>query len=316
LCLIDFDPDAECPLWDATLHRFLGGDPDLIDYWQRLCGCAMSGVIRDHVMPIAYGTGANGKSTILGALLGVIGPDYAMKASSDLLMSRKGESHPTDKTDLFGKRLVVVIETESGSRLNESFVKEATGGDSIRARRMREDFWEFTPSHTLIMATNHRPTIRGSDNGIWRRLKLVPFAVSVTGHEIDPAMPEKLRAEYPGILNWCIRGCLAWQQHGLQEPPCVADATAEYRSEQDRFGGFLEQHTVTDTNGRVRCGELYGLYKEYAANAGEFIMSQTAFGTEMTDRGFQRKKSGDTWYIGLCLRRKGDAYEAEEDYPF
>lgn len=302
LCPVEFDPSARCPLWEQTLHLFFDGDADLIGYFQRFCGYALVGVIRDHVMPIAYGTGSNGKSTILGTLLDTFGPDYAMKCPPDLLMVRSGNAHPTDRTDLFRKRLVVAIETEQGRRLNETMVKELTGGDRIRARRMREDNWEFSPTHTLIMATNHKPVIRGTDRGIWRRLKLIPFTVSVEGDRDDAKMPEKLRQELPGILAWCVRGCLAWQAAGLKEPQTVKDATEGYRREQDALADFLDEHTVRGPNHRVRCGELYARYKQEAEKGNEFAMSQTAFGEAMRERGFETHKSSVKWYLGLGLR--------------
>src|SRR5262245_11504483 len=166
-------------------------------------------------MPIAYGLGSNGKSTILGTLLETFGKDYAMKCPPDMLMAKRNDSHPTDRADLFGRRPVVAIETEAGRLLNETMVKELTGGDRIRARRMREDFWEFSPTHTLMMGTNHKPKIRGTDRGIWRRIRLVPFTVTVDSLQEDRAMPEKLLAERPGILAWCVRGSLDWQARGL-----------------------------------------------------------------------------------------------------
>jgi putative DNA primase/helicase len=219
-----------------------------------------------------------------------------------MLMARKDNTHPTDRTDLFGKRLVVAIETETGRRLNETMVKELTGGDRIRARRMREDNWEFQPTHTIIMATNHKPVIRGTDRGIWRRLKLIPFTVSVEGDQDDKTMPEKLRQELPGILAWCVRGCRRWQETGLVEPSAVTDATSEYRREQDILAGFLAEHAVQGTNYRIRCGELYARYKQEAEKGNEFVMTLTAFGEAMKERGFETKPSNGKWYLGIALR--------------
>jgi P4 family phage/plasmid primase-like protien len=302
LCPVTFDPSARCPLWDDTLHLFFGGDTELIDYVQRLCGYALVGVIRDHIMPIAYGKGSNGKSTILGTLLETFGPDYAMKCPPDMLMAKKNDSHPTERTDLFRKRLVVAIESDTGRRLNETMVKELTGGDRIRARRMREDNWEFKPTHTLMMATNHKPTIRGSDLGIWRRLKLIPFTVSVEGAKDDKSMPEKLLKELPGILAWCVRGCLKWQEKGLDEPEKVKEATKQYRLEQDVLASFLEEHTLQGPNYRVKCGELYARYKQEAEKGNEDVLSLTAFGESMRERGFETKRSNGKWYLGVALR--------------
>ncbi|MDG3008533.1 phage/plasmid primase, P4 family [Paludisphaera mucosa] len=302
LCPIEFDPHATCRLWDATLDLFFAGDQKLIAYWQRVCGYALVGIIRDHLMPVAYGEGSNGKSTILGTLLEVFGPDYAMKAPSNMLMAKAHDSHPTDRADLFRKRLVVAIETESGRRLDEVMVKELTGGDRIRARRMREDFWEFSPTHTLVMATNHRPTIRGTDHGIWRRLRLVPFSVKVDGEKADTAMAEKLRAEFPGILAWAVRGCLAWQELGLNEPESVSAATAEYRAEQDVIGSFLAEATVQSGNCRTRCNALYAAYREWAEKAGEHPVTLKLFGQTMKERGFGQHRSNGKWYLGVGLK--------------
>jgi len=305
LCPVAFDEAATCPTWEATLKLFFADDQKLIAYWQRLCGYCLTGVIRDHVMPIAYGTGSNGKSTILGALMDVMGPDYSMKAPRNMLMAKQGETHPTDQADLFGKRLVVAIETESGRRLDEVLIKELTGGDPIRARRMREDFWQFDPTHTLIMATNHRPVVKGTDHGIWRRLKLVPFTVTMPDDKADKAVPEKLKTEAPGILAWCVRGCLAWQQIGLSEPDSVTMSTAEYRGEQDVIGSFLAEHTLQEKQLRARCGEVYTAYKEWAEKTGERTLSLTAFGTTMKERGFETHVSGGKWYLGIGLQKQG-----------
>jgi putative DNA primase/helicase len=306
LCPVEYDAHAKCPLWESTLELFFAGDPKLIAYWQRVCGYALTGVIRDHVMPVAYGQGSNGKSTILGTLMEMLGPDYAMKAPPDMLMAKAHDSHPTDKADLFRKRLVVAIETAEGRRLDETMVKELTGGDRVRARRMREDYWEFSPTHTLIMATNHRPTIRGTDNGIWRRLKLVPFTVKVDGGRDDKRMSEKLRAEFPGILAWCVRGCLAWQEIGLQEPESVAEATADYREEQDVIGGFLADRTLMDPSTRTRCNKVYEAYKAWAEAAGERVISLSDFGKRIGDRGIGKSKSNGWWYIGVGLKQADD----------
>ena len=304
ICHLEYDPDAKCPLWDSTLEKFLGGNQGLIDYFRAIMGCAIVGLVRDHVLPVCYGRGANGKSTILGTLLEVFS-EYGMKAVADLLMAKKHESHPTEQADLFGKRLVVAIESEGGRRLNESLIKELTGGDRIRARRMRENFWEFTPTHTLIMATNHKPGVRGTDNGIWRRIKLLPFSVRVEGKDADKTMVEKLRREHVGILAWCVRGCLEWQARGLVEPQDVVDATANYQNDQDKLGRFLEECAVTGNGFHVKAGDLYAKYCQWSELGNEFAMTLTTFGTEIEERGFEKKRSGGIKYLGLALRPKG-----------
>lgn len=291
LCPVEFDPEAECPLWDSTLNLFFAGDAKLVAYWQRICGYALVGEVRDHVLIVAYGEGSNGKSTILGTLLHVLGRDYAMKAPPNLLMAKSHDPHPVDRADLFGRRLVVAIETGDGRRLDEQGVKELTGGDSIRARRMRENPWEFPPSHTIVMATNHKPVVRGSDHGIWRRMRLIPFLVTVDGVTADTAIPSMLKAEAAGILAWCVRGCVAWQTVGLSEPESVAAATAEYKAEQDVLGSFLDDRAVLNPSMRTRCGEVYSAYQSWAEGAGERPMTLVAFGTAMKRRGVETKTS-------------------------
>jgi putative DNA primase/helicase len=323
LCPAPFDPDAACPRWLATLELvFRRPDPDdthdLVGYWQRLCGYAITGVIREHVLPIAYGTGSNGKSTVLEAFREMVG-DYGVKCPPELLMARKHEPHPTERTRLCGARVAVAIESESGGRLNEGLVKELTGGDRISARRMREDFWEFDPTHKLFFATNHKPLIRGTDTGIWRRLKLVPFTNTIPDDQADREMPGKLRAEFPGILAWAVRGCLLWQEIGLEDPPEVAEATAEYRTDQDVLGRFLAEETLRMPGAQVKSRELYRRYVAWAEAGGvRSPMTETAFGREMGERRDTHKVRTSTGiaYLNIAMRPDVQGCEGSEDEPY
>lgn len=313
LCPLNYIPGADCPLWDGTLNLFFAGNQGLMDYWQSISGYAMTGVVRDHIMPVAYGKGSNGKSTILGTIMEVYGPDYAMKCPPDMLMAKQVDSHPTDRADLFGKRLVVAIETENGRRLNETMVKELTGGDKIRARRMREDFWEFDPTHTLILATNHKPVIRGTDNGIWRRLRLIPFSVIADGERADKAMPEKLKAEYEGILAWCVEGCKLWLANGgLKEPKDVTDASTGYRKEQDVIGAFLDECVEMGPGGKEKASIVFERYKKWCEGAKEYALSMKAFGMEMEDRGVRKHRSGGIVYEGMSLLKVAHVNHLED----
>lgn len=307
ICPYPYDTKADCPNWLQTLRKvFRREDPAdteaLVGYWQRLCGYAATGLVTDHVMPVAYGTGSNGKTTVLGTLISVFGPEYAMKASSNMFMSRTNEAHPTEMADLYRRRLVVAMETEEGRRLNETRVKELTGGDSIRARKMYEDNWEFTPTHTLIMATNHRPRIRGTDRGIWRRLKLIPFTVHIDDASAIKDMPARLLAEAPGILAWCVRGAIEWRERGLDAPPEVASVTSQYREEQDTLGSFLESACEAGYGLRVKSDVLYKAYKKWCEEGNEFVMSVRAFGTAIQERGIEKLKSNGIWYLGIDLK--------------
>jgi putative DNA primase/helicase len=206
-----------------------------------------------------------------------------MKAPPDLLMAKRGESHPTERADLFGKRFVACIETEEGRRLAEALVKELTGGDRIRARRMREDFWEFGPTHHVWLVSNHKPIIAGTDNGIWRRIKLIPFDVVLPYAEQDKDLPEKLETELPGILNWALEGCLEWQHNGMQEPEMVRVATKDYSEEMDDIGQFIEEHCQLGPSFMAPATELYQAY--LAANP-RSSLSQKVFGAALRRRGF------------------------------
>jgi putative DNA primase/helicase len=307
ICPWEYHPDAECPLWVAVMNKFFARPDeadrdDLISYFQRLAGYALTGVIREHVLPVAFGTGSNGKSTILGTLQAMLGDDYACPAPRSLLLAKAHDSHPTEVAKLHQKRLVLAIETEQGRRFDEALVKELTGGDKLSARRMREDFWEFNPTHKIILCTNHKPAVRGTDHGIWRRLQLIPFTVTIKDGEADRTVPDKLKAEMPGILAWCVRGCLQWQEIGLEPPPEIAEATQEYRSDQDKLGAFIEENTLQGPDYRVRAGELYDRYKLWCEATGEHQMSMTAFGNSINERGFQRQKTmTGRFIIGLAV---------------
>jgi len=233
----DYHPNAEAPLWAATLEHVLPS-PALRTFFKKLCGYAITGDVSEHILAVLYGTGANGKSTSLNALLEAAG-DYGMQAAPDLLVAKKG-AHPTEVADLFGKRLVASIEVEDGRRLAESLVKQLTGGDKVRARRMRQDFWQFDPTHKVFMAVNHKPEVRGTDTAIWRRIRLIPFTETIQPSEQDKKLPEKLRGELSGILAWVVEGCLEWQREGLQAPKEVRKATGQYRSEMDVIGAFCK----------------------------------------------------------------------------
>jgi len=295
------EPGVDAVLWLDFLNRIFDGDGELVGFVQRLIGMALVGEVQEHVLPIFYGTGANGKSVFVETICGVLGDDFAMMAASTLLMASGSDRHPTEVADLFGKRFVAVVETEDGKRLAESTVKGLTGGDSLRARRMREDFWQFKPSHSVFMATNHKPTVRGNDHAMWRRLKLVPFAVTIPEAEQDRELTTKLRAEWPAILKWAVQGCLDWQQRGLGEPKSVSEATNSYRSAEDILGSFLDGWCLIGPSYQVKSSALYAKYKQWAESSGETVQTQTRFGKQMTERGFRREKQGVYWYFGITL---------------
>jgi putative DNA primase/helicase len=289
LAPLEYDPDAEAPTWRSVLERVLP-DREIRAFFKRLCGYALTGDTSEHILPMLYGTGANGKSTVLNALLDTLG-DYGTQAAPDLLITKKN-SHPTELADLFGMRFVASIEVEDGRRLAESLVKQLTGGDRIKARKMRQDFWEFAPTHKVLMAVNHKPTVRGTDNAIWRRISLIPFTETIPPEEQDKKLPEKLCEERPGILAWAVEGCLEWQREGLQAPEEVRRATGEYRAEMDVLGAFLKECCKQGPDENEAAGDLYETYKLWCQDGGERAETQRRFGTQLKERGFERYRGG------------------------
>jgi putative DNA primase/helicase len=217
-----------------------------------------------------------------------------------LLTAIKGDKHPTALAWLHGKRFVAAIETAEGTRLDEVLVKELTGSDPVTARRMHEDFWTFKPTHKIALVTNHKPTIRGTDNAIWRRPRLIPFTVCFPEDRQDKHLCEKLRAELPGILNWALAGCLTWQKLGLADPPEVMAATKEYRSAEDRLGDFLVERCQLNREYRVKSVDLFAAYKTWCEVSGESHGTATAFTQALAERGIERD-SGRRWYRGIDL---------------
>jgi putative DNA primase/helicase len=299
LAPVEYDPSAPCDLWLKFLGRIMGDNERLITYLQRVVGYALTGDVSEQSMWFLHGSGANGKSTFLAVLLAVFG-DYGMQAHPELLMEKRGDSHPTERADLFGKRFVATIETEEGRRLAEALMKQLTGGDRVRARRMREDFWEFEPSHKIFLAANHKPGVRGTDHAVWRRIKLVPFTVTIPEAEKDPRLPEKLKAELPGVLAWAVRGCLDWQREGLAEPEEVRAATAAYRKEQDTVVAFLAACCSLHPSLKAKASALFEAYTDWS---GDKDMTSRAFGDRLRALGYdtgQRTKAGYFWEgIGL-----------------
>ncbi|TWT37478.1 hypothetical protein KOR34_24300 [Posidoniimonas corsicana] len=299
---IEYPTDAgeDAVLWMGFLDQIFGGDTELIRFLQRMMGLALVGQQVEHVLPIFWGGGANGKSVFINTVQKAMG-DYAMTAPPGLLMTKRSDGHPTENADLFRKRLVVLAETKDGQRLDEGLVKATTGGDRIRARRMREDFWEFTPSHTPVVVTNHRPMVQGDDFGIWRRLRLVPFTVTIPPDKQDRHLPEKLEAELPAILRWLVQGCLSWQRSGLQEPRCVRAATDDYRADCDNLARWLDEEAVATANAQTQSSVLLKRYRDWCDRNGETALSHRRFGERLSATFAKEKQSRGMCYIGIGI---------------
>jgi putative DNA primase/helicase len=285
-------PGGECPIWHNFLAKITNGNVDLQFFLQRVAGYSLTGSTREHALFFGYGTGGNGKGVFLNTLTGILGR-YAAVASIDTFTASANDRHPTDLAMLRGARLVTAQETEEGRKWAESRIKAMTGGDPITARFMRQDFFTFQPAFKLFIAGNHKPGLRNVDEAIRRRFNLIPFDVKIPASERDLELPEKLKAEWPGIFKWAIQGCLAWQQDGLKPPQAVASATDEYFEAEDAFGLWLSECCVISKNEASTSANLFGSWSEWAAKCGEAVGSQKRFSQTLLSRGFTAKKYGD-----------------------
>jgi putative DNA primase/helicase len=302
-----FDPTAAAPTWIEFLNRIAGGRLDLVEFLRRACGYILTGLTREQVMFLLYGKGANGKSTFIGTLHDLLG-DYGRQAPSDVLLAKRNDSHPTGIAGLQGARLVSVVEVDEGRRLAEGIVKQMTGGDRVAARYMRQDFFEFTPTFKIALACNHKPVIRGTDLAIWRRIRLIPFDVTIPTEEQDRNMAGKLRAELPGILAWAVKGCMEYQREGLRPPPDVLAATDAYRADSDVLGAFITERCATGADEWITKDELFRNYVSWCEASGESSISKHRFGGRLSERdgiADDRDHNRGRFWRGIGLRKDG-----------
>lgn len=284
----DYEPGAEGPEFARFLAK-VQPDDAMRAYIGRLLGHGLEGRVTEHVLAIFHGSGRNGKGTLIGAVKAALG-DYADAADPELLTARTYDAHPTGTADLLGLRLAILHETDQGRRIAEATVKRLTGGDRLKARRMREDFWSFEPSHTFVMLTNHKPLVSGSDEAIWARLRLVPWSVVIPPDERDLALPGKLAAELGAVLAFLVRGYQDWRERGLDDPKEVLAATEAYRAESDALGRFIDQRCLPG-HGDVGSTELFTAWQQWCKREGEEPGTATAFATLLQNRGFDNYTS-------------------------
>jgi putative DNA primase/helicase len=281
------------PLWNAFLSRVFNGDAEMIAFVQRAAGYALTGHTREQKLLFAYGTGANGKSVYLNTLQWLLS-EYAKRAPADTFLDSRGERHPTELAGLMGARLVVSSELPPGKSWNEAVIKDLTGSDVVSARFMRQDFFEYLPQFTLLIAGNHMPTFRGIDEAIRRRVLLVPFTVAIPKAERDPQLSEKLKAEGPAILRWCIHGAVAWYQQGLAAPASVEAASADYLDGEDLIGEFLSECVVHVAGAATPIGLVYARFSMWSSQRGLHTpWSQRALTCAMSERGLEIKRRND-----------------------
>lgn len=286
---VEYDPKADCPTWLTFLYQVMGENAELVKFLQRAVGYSLTGDTSEHRFFLCYGTGSNGKSTFMETLRYLLG-SYAQTTNFDTFLERQGEGPRNDIAKLVGTRFVAASEPDIGKNISESIIKQLTGGDVISARLLYKENFEFKPSFKIFLSANHKPNIRGQDNGMWRRVTLIPFDVTIDAEKRDRRLPDKLRAELPGILNWAIQGCLDWQKNGLGEPDAIREATASYKDESDRLRDFLTECCSTKGRGaamkNVEFKVLFKAYNAYCEDAGERALGKNAFIQSLTERGF------------------------------
>lgn len=307
-------PGGAAPRWKLFLRQVTDDDLDLIAYLKRHAGLALVGAVIEHMLGLLYGTGRNGKGVFLAALQGVLG-DYAGVAPAEMFLEARGERHPTELATLHGRRLVVAQEIDEGRRWNEARIKALTGGDRITARFMRGDFFEFEPSHTLLIATNNKPRLRHVDEAIRARLHLVPFTVTIPAEKRDPNLSMKLREEWGGILQWMIEGCLEYQSNGLQPPERVRAASAEYFEQEDELSDWIASHCVREPSAWATADDLFKSWVRYCKAAGLAPGHKITLGQRLESAGFRRVKGtgGQRRWAGIGLLTPASPEQQEAD---
>lgn len=316
LAPVTYDENAKCPRWDRFIEEVTCGDKSLQLYLQRMIGYCMTAYTKEQCMFFLYGNGSNGKSVFVDTIAYMLG-EYAASCQPETVMMRdRNNTARGDLARLKGARMVVTSEPNDGCRLDEGIVKQMTGGteNKLTARFLYGREFEFSPEFKIVMSTNYKPVIKGTDNGIWRRVRLIPFTAEFTKENRDPQLTEKLRRELPGILNWAIAGAVGWCKEGL--PPCaiIDEAGQEYRSEMDRVQQFLDDCTERSDSGSTQASTLYKCYRAWCSEQGDrFPISSNKFCSELKRRYKSRKTSAFNEYLGIRINAFGmDLYNRME----
>lgn len=308
ICNTEYDTSHKTPtMWLKFLSDVTNGSQEMIDYIQKCIGYSISGSNSEQCAYFLYGMGNNGKSTFLDTIADIMGT-YSSNTQPDTLMvqSRLGSSGGGANSDiarLKSARFVTCEEPTEGVRLNEGLLKQLTGGSKVTCRFLYGDEFEYTPEFKIWVATNHKPTIRGTDFGIWRRIKLIPFEVNIPKEKVDKNLKYKLRQEFPQILAWAVEGCIKWQREGLQEPQVVVDATNEYKNEMDLVASFVEQCMIIDYNSEVKlvASDIFSVYIKWAKQNNEYEMSSKKFFTELQKKLPNKSRSAKGIVYGNVL---------------
>lgn len=307
---IKYDRNAECPNWKAFMESIFktpAGEPDheLINYLQKAIGYSLTGVTKEQVMFFLFGNGRNGKSTFINIIQDLLG-DYGRQTNSDTFLKKRNDSGiNNDVARLDGARFVSAVESEEGQQLSEALVKQITGGEKMSARFLRQEYFEFTPEFKVFFTTNHKPIVKGSDEGIWRRIMLIPFTITIPKDKIDYDLPDKLAKEMPGVLRWAVEGCMKWQTEGLRAPEAVKAATAEYREDMDILAPFIDENCTVNSSVRIEAKSMYENYTKWCYQNNELELKNRAFYRQLEVRGFKKEKGtgNKNFILGITLNK-------------
>ena len=296
--------EEDCPNWINVLNKATGGGEDMLDYLQRWCYYILTGDTSYECFMMCWGPGGSGKSTFVRVLYEIMN-DYARSTGMETFTETKNQDHATEIAALAGARLVTAVEPGEGCRWNESRIKHLTGGDPIAARFMRQDYFEFVPQFKIIIATNFRPQLRSVGEEMRRRIHIIGFPHSIPEDQRIPDLKERLRAEYPAILAWMIRGGDSWRLNGMKRPEAIMQSVEEYLQAEDTLGSWLDECCVIGDDNRIQSSEAYKSYAAYVDSHGEGIISQKRFVQRLEDRGFGKSRSGGVRYVtGLQLSKE------------
>ncbi|PEO34044.1 phage/plasmid primase, P4 family [Bacillus toyonensis] len=307
---IKYDKNADCPNWKAFMESIFKthtgeADHELINYLQKAIGYSLTGVTKEQVMFFLFGNGRNGKSTFINIIQDLLG-DYGRQTNSDTFLKKRNDSGiNNDVARLDGARFVSAVESEEGQQLSEALVKQITGGEKMSARFLRQEYFEFTPEFKVFFTTNHKPIVKGSDEGIWRRIMLIPFTVTIPKDKIDYDLPDRLAKEMPGVLRWAVEGCMKWQTEGLRAPEAVKAATAEYREDMDILAPFIDENCTVNSSVRIEAKSLYENYTKWCYQNNELELKNRAFYRQLEVRGFKKEKGtgNKNFILGITLNK-------------
>lgn len=300
----EYSDTFDCPVWQGFLNDIMP-DKETQKYIQKCVGYSLTASTEEQCLFFLYGSGRNGKSVFIDTIKELAGT-YAGNIQADSLMVKRssGSGHNEDIARLKGKRLVTSSEPNEGSRLDEGMIKQLTGEDVVSASYKGLHVFEYKPKYKIWIATNHKPYIRGTDEGIWRRVKIIPFEVTIPKEKVDRKLSDKLKAELPGILNWAIQGVVLWQKEGLGESEEIEKASREYRREMDLLGTFLDEETEECEWESVKASELYKRFAKWAEENHESKISSTSFGRQMGKRLEKKKTNAGMFYVGIKLKHQ------------